>query len=664
MFRSKTWTALLIFALFASPASANNNPSAGSGSGSGLVGEATPTQSPQVGPIESQPIEIAPISAPIESGSGGTGTGAVGSDAGQQVGGIIDQGGSAGQVGSGESSGSVGSSTSPETSASDVISNPAPGPVGGGNQLIASARERVADAVEAARKAVQQATGSDLVSTSAALKKAEATAKAINRIEGASAACLEFIETGVKPQTSCEPARYVIRFAPGINPADQIRAMKAAKIPISSGLSSSFPGAVSDLSAEQLRTVVYSTKIATVEQDFEIKLDPTAPADFQISPTWGLDRLDQVMLPLSGGFTNPNQGKGVLAYVVDTGVLADHSEFSGRVDKGFSAVSDAIGSKDCHGHGTHVAGTIAGLKYGVAKQATVVPVRVLDCAGSGNLSGVLAGLDWIAANHPAGEPGVVNMSLGGGTSASLDLAVDALVASGITVVVSAGNSKVDACGQSPARAPKAITVAASDVKDGFASFSNFGECVDIVAPGVSITSAGIASKSSTAALSGTSMAAPHVSGLVAAAMSKTYLAPNEVELILKAAAAKDVVKYAPSSTSNLLAQVADPTSTSVSGSISATIPYTPVLKKASFYKDTARITWKIAADGGSPILSHSVRVWQSGRLVKKVDVGPKVTTAKASGLKVGASYNFTVVTTNAIGNSLNSAVTKTYKPKR
>ena len=170
--------------------------------------------------------------------------------------------------------------------------------------------------------------------------------------------------------------------------------------------------------------------------------------------------------------------------MVDTGVLASHSEFSGRVTAGWTAVADGRGSGDCNGHGTHVAGTVAGTTYGVAKGATIVPVRVLDCTGSGFNSDVVAGLDWIVANHAAGTPAVVNLSLGGAASAAVDAALQGVINDGVTAVVAAGNSAVDACGSSPARLPAAVTVAASDSADRQASFSNFGSCVDLYAPGV------------------------------------------------------------------------------------------------------------------------------------------------------------------------------------
>jgi len=271
------------------------------------------------------------------------------------------------------------------------------------------------------------------------------------------------------PAEAGASSRYIVRYTPDADVAAETAAHRSQGMGVGRTFSTALRGAVVTATPAQAAALSRSARVASVEVDAPVTISETE----QPAP-WGLDRVDQHPLPLSGSYSWGTSGGGVSVYVVDTGVLAAHTEFGGRVATGWTAIADGRGSGDCNGHGTHVAGTVAGATYGVAKSAAIVPVRVLDCTGSGYNSDVVAGLDWIAANHAAGTPAVVNMSLGGAASSAVDAALQGVINDGVTAVVAAGNSAVDACGSSPARLPAAVTVAASDSSDRQASFSNFG----------------------------------------------------------------------------------------------------------------------------------------------------------------------------------------------
>ena len=271
-------------------------------------------------------------------------------------------------------------------------------------------------------------------------------------------------------------------------------------------------GMVAQMTPAQAAALAKNPDVALVEEDAIVSINTT-----QAGVTWGLDRIDQQSLPLNTLYQYNVNGSGVTAYIIDTGILTTHAEFGGRASGGFTAVADGNGTNDCNGHGTHVAGTVGGGTYGVAKGVNLVAVRVLDCSGSGSVSGVIAGIDWVTQHKL--PPAVANMSLGGGASSALDAAVQNSIAAGVTYAIAAGNSAANACNSSPADVPEAITVGATDSTDSKPSWSNYGSCLDLFAPGVNITSSWNSSSSATNTISGTSMATPHVTGAAALYLS-------------------------------------------------------------------------------------------------------------------------------------------------
>lgn len=314
-------------------------------------------------------------------------------------------------------------------------------------------------------------------------------------------------------------------------------------------------GYAASMSESQAKRVAADDSVAYVEQNQRVQVDQTA--------SWGLDRIDQRDLPLDDAYDAPNDAAGVNVYVIDTGILTTHQDFEGRAEHGYDFVDGDDDATDCQGHGTHVAGTVGGADHGVAKGATLHGVRVLDCNGSGDTAGVIDGVDWVTEN--AEGPAVANMSLGGGSSQALDDAVTRSIDSGVTYSLASGNGDLfgnpqDACDFSPARVGgdngPALTVNASDDSDNKGSFSNYGSCTDLYAPGVDITSAWIGSDDATDTISGTSMAAPHVAGAAALHLADNPDAtPADVKTALTENASVDKISDVDADTPNRLLYV-------------------------------------------------------------------------------------------------------------
>jgi subtilisin family serine protease len=342
--------------------------------------------------------------------------------------------------------------------------------------------------------------------------------------------------------TKVIPNQYIVVFKDGITP-EQRQAHIASvgtvqriyNIPTFSG----YAATLDDHALEKVRS---SGLIAFIEADQVIQ----AFQSCQVEPdaTWGIDRIDTADLPLQSSYTYSRTGAGVDAYIVDTGIYIENEDFEGRAEWGANFVGDV--DTDCNGHGTHVAGTVGSATFGVAKDVTLIAVKVLGCSGQGTTSGVIDGITWVANQASSKrKPSVANMSLGGGGSVVMDNAIKGAIGVGVTFVVAAGNDNADACDTSPARVPEAITVGATDIisnQDVRATFSNYGSCVDVFAPGVKITSTWIGSPNATATISGTSMASPHTAG-VAALLLEEYptAAPDDIANLIVSTATSDII---------------------------------------------------------------------------------------------------------------------------
>ncbi|MCM1975197.1 S8 family peptidase [Streptomyces sp. G1] len=367
----------------------------------------------------------------------------------------------------------------------------------------------------------------------------------------ASAAAPEPTPVPLTVSANAIPGQYIVTLEPGYDPA---------KVAERLGLKPKFlytramNGFAVPMTKLQLEIARVSLGVKSVEADAKVSapsMVPTTAAAALRGPSasWGLDRIDQKELPLDNTFTTQGNGAGVTAYILDTGIDYKHEEFGGRATFGFDAIGDGRDGQDCNGHGTHVAGTVAGMTYGVARKASLVSVRVLNCEGTGDYSGIIAGLDWVAKN--AKQPAVLNGSLGGDKSEMVNAAADAVTDAGVLPVIAAGNSAKDACNVSPASAGKVVTVAATNRYDEETSFSNWGQCVSLYAPGEQIVSAKLGGGS--IAENGTSMAAPHVAGVaVLYKQANPNATPQDIAAYLNDESTKDVLSSVSKSSPNEL----------------------------------------------------------------------------------------------------------------
>jgi subtilisin family serine protease len=439
-----------------------------------------------------------------------------------------------------------------------------------------------------------------------------------------------------------KPGRYIVRTMSAAGTDHAVgKVARAGSSRVSERYDRVFHGFAAQLTASQVRTLRADPRVVSVVPDKVMRIDSS-----QLSPSWGLDRIDQHARPLSGSYSYQTTGSGVTVFEIDTGIRLTHEEFGGRASSGYDWVDSDADASDCNGHGTHVAGTIGGRTFGVAKEVNLVALRVLACDGSGWESDFEAALEYVVEHRPAG-PAVVNISAGGDADRAFDDSVNAVVKAGIPVVVAAGNENTDACVDSPARAASAITVAASTSTDSRATrYSNYGGCVDVFAPGDQVLSAYGTGDAATELLSGTSMAAPHVTGAVARYLQAYPKAsPSAVQTALVGESTKNVISSAGSGSPNRLLYLRR-------GTTAAPRSVTTLRSSA---KRTLTLTWKAPYGFGSPRVT-GYRVTRSGSDTAGKPFAPVQLSATARSftftkLKRSKAYSVSVVAMNNAGAS-------------
>ncbi len=440
------------------------------------------------------------------------------------------------------------------------------------------------------------------------------------------------------PQLSLAAEQFVVDVRDPQVLADVIAHVERHGVAVTNSWNGAVAGFTASLDARTARRLRACDGVLSVEREGVIKLSGT-----QRGAPWNLDRIDQRSRRLNSVYSYRNTGRGVTAYVLDTGIRRTHADFRGRIGRGaYFDFGDGTGITDCNGHGTHVAGTVGGKRWGVAKSVTIVPVKAFNCAGASSDPIVIGGINWVIQDHPFGRPAVANMSFGGRASASVDRAVQKLIQDGVTVVVSAGNEAAPSCLQSPARVAAAITVAASTRTDDDAVFSNFGRCNDLFAPGVQIRSASYRSNTGSTVMSGTSMSAPHVTGAAALVLQRRPSAtPAQVWAAIDADTTRGAISECCGDPDKLL-YVNPP----------AARPSAPRSLRATPANRAVKLSWLApATNGGAPITDYVVQ-WSASRGVPWSTVRDGVSTARRTtvgGLVNGRRYFFRVAARNEVG---------------